>query len=238
MDRPARSVSIFLREPSMHTSPVKRRRTLRDASRRLLPAVAALCMAGCISTPPLADLAPLEDVFPQAPAEAEYASIPQQAVKTAVYEAPFEDVFRLASVSASQAQLNVERVDRQGGVILATRATMMAPDTVMNGGELLPHRYYYVIRVKELESRRTEVRVAAKVQGTCRITGGKNRAILGVMSLGMSEVAGAGALFGAEDKACREVMTPRWAAGRQSTEPELANVQTFLRNHLLAQGLI
>lgn len=207
-----------------------------SARRRALALAAGMLVllcSGCTSLYMTKEvpLATTDQAYPHlaAPNKAE---IPPEATKMAVYEAAFEDVFRFANVSASQAQFEVETVDAGKGLIFATRSTMMSPFQ-QYAPPPSPHRFFYAIQVKELAAKRTEVRIMAKVQGKCQTSNGAFRAFTGVFTLGVSEMALAP--ISAE---CKAITVPGWALGFHSTEQEMGQFQTFLRNNLLVAGLL
>ncbi len=200
--------------------------------RLLLACLGGLVFAGCTTT--AAQLQTVHEAFPDPVQVASGADIPTEAAKTMVYEVAFEDVFRLASLSASQAQLNVEDVQKRDGFIFATRSAMLMPPVGNQG--TTPHRFFYVISIKELAARRTQVRIAAKVQGKCeRLTGGA-RAIFAVTSFGITEAMLAG--LGNPQAECDALNSPNWALDKRSAEPEMAQFMVFLRNNLLAARLL
>lgn len=148
---------------------------------------------------------------------------PPDSVKKGVFRAPFEDVWRAASISASQAQLNVEIENKAKGVIFATRTIQAAPfPTVPTcqfsqpyNGVPQQRNYYYAIVLKEQEAKSTEVTVLALAQGRC-ITG-----------------ACAGFVDGEE---CRKYSSIHWATGLENSMTELNQVLIFIRNNLIAAG--
>ncbi|CAN5255699.1 hypothetical protein BH09PSE6_BH09PSE6_12590 [soil metagenome] len=193
----------------------------------LLPTPVLLSCFACCPTP-AAQLAEVQEVFPDAAQVSSGVGIPPEAMKTAVYEASFEDVFRVANVSASQAQLNVEDVQKKAGQIFATRSVMITFQQDSTAA-----RYFYLISVKEMAAKRTQVRIAAKVQGKCERLGAGFRAFTGVFTLGVSEIA-----LAPMASQCKDLSSPNWALDRLSAETEMAQFQTFMRNSLIAAGLM
>ncbi|KLD76795.1 hypothetical protein FZ025_13645 [Xanthomonas hyacinthi] len=192
-----------------------------------------LALSGCASTPNRPLQSSAREAFPDLSQAVSGNEAPAEAMKVAVYEAGFEDVFRVASVSASQAQLNVEQVDKKNGLIFATRDAMLLPG-ISAYDQPSPHRFFYVISVTELDAKRSQVRVVAKVQAECQnsVEGG-NRALLGALSFGMSEIA-----LAPIRHACERITHTRWAQGTWTAALEMGQFQVFMRNNLLAAGLL
>jgi hypothetical protein len=144
--------------------------------------------------------------------------IPQDSFKKMLFQAPYEDVFRAASVSASQAQFSVEEEKKAEGVILATRTAKEQPPQIypMSPVNQQPHQrnYYYAILVKEKGPKSTEVVIMAKVQGKC-----------------LTELLISPAV-------CKAYATPHWASGHDNAMQDLNQFIVFLRNNLIAAGLI
>ncbi|CAN5269774.1 hypothetical protein BH10PSE17_BH10PSE17_28770 [soil metagenome] len=205
---------------------MKMKQRIRDAASAAVVSIAVSMMAGC-ATPP-AQLVQVHEAFPDPSQVATGTGIPPEATKSAIYEASFEDVFRVANVSASQAQLNVEEVQKKAGQIFATRSAMITFQQSSTAA-----RFYYVISVKELAAKRTQVRIAAKVQGKCETIGSGFRVFTGVLTLGVSELG-----LGPLASQCKELSTPNWALDKFSAETEMGQFQTFMRNSLIASGLM
>jgi hypothetical protein len=142
--------------------------------------------------------------------------LPYESFKKAVFEVPYEDVFRAASLSASQAQFNIEEERKADGLILATRTVQERPPRDAAPGNQRPHQrnYYYAIVVKEKGPKSTEVVIMAKAQGKC-----------------LADPLGSPAQ-------CRAYAIPHWAAGHDNPTQDLGQFMTFLRNNLIAAGLL
>jgi hypothetical protein len=144
--------------------------------------------------------------------------IPRDSFKKAAFKVPYEDVFRAASVSASQAQFSIEEERKADGVILAMRTIQERPpqDIPIAPGNQRPHQrnYYYAIVVKEKGPKSTEVVIMAKAQGKCLVDP-------------LSATA-----------ACKAYAVPHWAAGHDDATPDLNQYMIFLRNNLIAAGLL
>lgn len=196
----------------------------------------AAAAAGC-ATVTKVELAEVRDVFSDRSQLATGNGVPPEASKTAVYDVPFEDVFRLTNLSASQAQLSVEDVQKNAGIILATRSVMKDPSGM--GSAPTPHRFFYAVSVQELAPKSTRVRVVAKMQGKCQTStesvpgGSAMYAFVTVSTLGLGHMA-----LAPLDKRCKELRQPHWATDKDSAEQELSQFFIFLRNNLLAARLL
>jgi len=195
----------------------------------------AAAAAGCASSPKV-QLADVREVFTDPKQLASGAGVPAEATKTAVYEVPFEDVFRLANISASQAQLSVEEVQKNAGLIFATRAIMKSAAGFGTGAPT-PHRFFYAISVQELGPKSTRVRVMAKLQGKCETDvefwGGPTYTLLAIGSVGIGPLMGSSI-----NKQCEALRVPHWAINQDSAETEISQFFVFLRNNLLAARLL
>ncbi len=147
-----------------------------------------------------------------------FEHLPQDSFKKMVFQAPFEDVFRAASISVSQSQFSLEEERKAEGVILATRIVEALPpqDRPIAPGNQRPHQrnYYYAIVVKERGPKTTEVIIAAKAQGKCLIDPLSNTS------------------------ACKAYSIPHWATGHDAATQDLNQFMIFLRNNLIQAGLI
>lgn len=191
-----------------------------------------LALSACATSPDRPLQTSARQVFSDTSQAVSGNGVAAEAMKVAVYEAGFEDVFRVASVSASQAQLNVEQVDKKSGLIFATRDAMLLPG-VSAYDQPVPHRFFYVISVTELDATRSQVRVVAKVQSECKKVRGGGRAVMGIFSFGMSEIA-----LAPLNHTCDKVSQIRWAQGTHTAALELGQFQVFMRSNLLAAGLL
>ncbi len=193
---------------------------------------AILATAGCAGARLQPDrLMGIQDAFPKGTDTSPPAAF-SEAAKTNVLEAPYEDVFRAASVAASQAQFNVEHVQKSRGLILASRPVKMRPHGTSADypeWQITDHAYFYAVSVRELGPKRTEVRISAKVQGRC-----------GMWSAGMYVMTGGlgTAYFNEQNARCRELSSGMWAIGSHNTAQEMGQFLTFLRNNLLAAGML
>ncbi len=162
-------------------------------------------------------------------AEIQPPAAASNAIRKGLFAASYEDVFRAATVAASQAQLNVERADKSKGLILATRSVPMVPA----GTDYLrptEHIFYYAITVKELEPKQSEVTIASKVQGQCSM------APVGTVTVFSLGTATAHALK--LNEKCTSLSNGMWAVGTHGSGRELGQFQTFLRNNLIAAGVL
>jgi len=155
--------------------------------------------------------------------------VPNSATKVADYAVSYDDAFRAANVSVSQAQLNVEEVEKGKGSILATREAQQA------GGDGQPRvtRYFYAISVTELDGKHSRVRIVVKVQAPCYAYSPVQRLLYDVGSFGATEAVNA--TVAPVFANCKDQEQPNWPP---ATPPELAQFQVFVRNNLLAAGLL
>ena len=183
------------------------------SSTLLLLGTTMVLMTACV--------APATDVMPQfmtvqeafGPSGSDEPPKDSKAIKTNIFDASYEEVFRAASVSTSQAQFEIQSEDKHRGVILATRE-------VQGSGYWFPRIFFYSIRLKELGPKRTKVTIVAKVQAACtRFNWG-----------GASET----------NALCDKVSKGAWAdlGGIFLAAPELSQFMIFVRNNLLAAGAL
>lgn len=148
--------------------------------------------------------------------------IPSESHQKSMFNVPYEDVYRAVYVSASQAQLNIVKESKAEGVILALQAlTINPPSDLMNcpannfaNNKPLQWYYYYAIVIKERGPRSTEVTAMAKAQGRCF----------------------SGVCFGNDP--CPQYASIHWAAGLDSAMTNLSQLMVFIRNNLIAAGLM
>ena len=201
---------------------------------RIISLIVLACfLMSCTVTVPKR-FATLEEVYPPNASLTPPPDAPLDSFKKGTFEAPYEDVFRAVSVSASQAQFNVESTDKARGLILATRVMM-----VRNLGESRtsePRQYSYAIMVKENGPKSSEVMVLAKVQQSCTR--------MSFLS-GMSGILGFGVLLIAtlpiyllDKTTCDKAATVQWATGEFTTLQEMTQIMTFTRNNLIAAGTL
>jgi len=199
----------------------------------LAGAVCAL-IAGCASGPTYSPetFMTAREAFPTPATLPDQASA--QATRTSVYNAAFEDVYRAANVSASQAQFHIDGEQKSAGHILASRSLRMVPKNV-NLDSSTEHMYFYSIVVRELGPKSTEVRISVKVQGKCIMLGAGRRAALGVFSLGLTEALN---MSGNQQTNCTALSSGTWAARDYSNSEDMLRFLTFVRNNLLAAGAL
>lgn len=171
----------------------------------------------------------VREAFPDLPSVATGQGVPSTATKVADYSVSYDDAFRAANMSVSQAQLNVEEVDNKHGAILATREAQ----EVGSNGKPSETRYFYAISVTELGAKRSQIRIVVKVQAPCFAYNPAQRIMYGVGSLGFTELANLALPDIMKD--CKEYEQPNWP---HATPPELGQFQVFVRNNLLAAGLL
>jgi hypothetical protein len=187
-----------------------------------------LCLlGGCAPTATWSPsrFAALEEAFPSERFLDSTAGIPSDSLKKNLFNAPYEDVFRAVSISASQAQMLVEKEDKKGGIILAVRTIQAPPppglpDCVLAlQGNTRPQQrnYYYAILVKEMGPKSTEVTAVAKAQGRC-IDGP--------------------CLTGPPAATCHAYASVHWAMAHENSLQELTQLMIFIRNNLIQAGLL
>jgi len=168
----------------------------------------------------------IKEAYPTSESVQPPSQVSSDTFKKAVFEAPYEDVFRFAQVAASQAQLNIEGTDKANGVILATRvAKTFTPD-----GER-ESRYHYGIIVKETGPKTTEVTISTKKQTSCSKLHEGTAGFLTCISFGLlAPLAIVDAVKCTEEKASLQWTT--------DSLPEINQFLTLIRNNLIAAGLI
>lgn len=170
----------------------------------------------------------ITDVYGDGVNENEFAAAPIPSKTTAVFDAPYADVFSVASTSVTQNQWNIHSADEEAGVILATRAIKDQFRTG-NGYKQVDRHYHYFIRIDEVSGDQSRVQAVAKTQGGCLHA---NRGALAAMSFGISE-----AYISRAMKECRDVGSKTmWAEGEKSVKSELDNLVIVIRNNLIALG--
>lgn len=171
----------------------------------------------------------INDVYPQASMDGEFEAAPMTSKSSAVFGAPYVDVYAVVRRSAAQNQWNLQTEDEAAGSIRATRVTR---DQARTGDSFTPvdRNFYYLINVDEISGTESRVRVIAKTQAQCfQVKRGQYAAI----SLGLSE-----AYTAREQKECRAVGSKtQWAQGDNSAKAELENLIVLIRNNLIALGL-
>ena len=181
----------------------------------------AVLVGGCASATSI-DLLPKVHSAEEAFAESAHGVQPPQgspAAKSAVFEASFEQVYRAASVSTSQALFEVEKEDTRTGRIFAKRIVEREPISVSWGTETATHTYFYLITVKELAPKRSEVAILARVTAPCRLSHSYDR------------IAASAEKLQADDDRCRALAAGTWAGG---AEPQLSQFMILVRNNLIA----
>lgn len=151
---------------------------------------------------------------------------PEDSKMSMTYEASYEDVFRLAKVSASQAQFLIEKSDKENGYINASQSTRrgvhiatLTPSEQVGGrtgGTVVSEKRFYLIKIKELTGESTEVTIVNKVQFEC-IYDDK---------------------FLVDPKPCEQMSKVHWPVGPQIDITNLENFHKFLNNNLISAGLI
>jgi len=199
-------------------------------SRLVLNSVLALVLiyfmlgTGCAKVLPTR-FATIKEAYPTGESLQPPSQAPPDSFKKAVFEAPYEDVFRFAHVSATQALFNVESTDKAKGVILAARVAKIFAD-----GEH-ESRYHYGILVKETGPKTTEVIIATKKQTSCAKMHEATAGFLTCISFGiLAPLAIVDASKCTEEKA-----SLKWAT---DSLPEMNQFMMLIRNNLIQAGLI
>lgn len=158
------------------------------------------------------------------------SSAPPESIKKSTFEAPFEDVFRAVTVSASQAQFNIESSDKSKGMILAER---IAPTGRVGDNNVTQTKFFHAIAVKEVGSKVTEVTILSKAQTRCGYQSAGTHVGLTILTFGIW------LLFippmVALDNQCKDAAKLHWDT--MSLE-RLTQFMTFIRNNLIAAGVL
>lgn len=190
--------------------------------------VCALSLGGCASTYLPEKWSSLDEAFP--PRERLRSSeVPSESQQRGIFAAPYEDVYRAAMTSLSQAQYNIGYEDKKSGSLAGTRIVQAPPGPGVGDNAVMPteRRYFVTVSVQERGPKSTEVLVAAKAQGRCQLT----PAVAHIIT------AGASAMMGVNDK-CRAYSELHWASGNTSASQDLNSLLNFIRNNLLAAGVL
>ncbi len=185
-----------------------------------------LLLIGCASNPYHGPehFAKSVDVF----ASARNGSLPEGGPSDSklqiVYDAPYEDVFRTAKVSAAQAQLFVEEANKDKGVIFAVQSKKVGShinnyieSTLSTAGWIESEKRFYLIAVKELTAESTTVAIVSKIQFECK-------------------APGSGVITNIE--ACRDKTKVHWPLGKERDISTMEMFHNFLQNNLIAAGLL
>lgn len=186
--------------------------------------VGVAVMAGCLSAirHPQDGMASVESVYATSEIESLNDKAPSGSKKATLFTASYEDVYRAAFVSASQIQIDIETENKSKGLVLGTRVVEAiplvprCPNSERFNGVGLPRKYFYAIVVKEKGAKSTEVLATVKVQGACWT----------------------GLCVKSADMACTHYSTPHWADLGENPEKELTQLITFIRNNLIAAGVL
>ena len=151
--------------------------------------------------------------------------IPADSYKRVTYEAPYEDVFRIANISATQAMFSVESIDKSKGIIFAMKVTQEQGVWNYNacGSPKNEKRYFYAIKVTEIGPETTEILVLSKTQGAACYAGGAS----------VGTVVGSGMGLFRKDEA-EAYATVHWSTKLQ----DLLDYFNLIRTNLIAEGFI
>ena len=162
---------------------------------------------------------PSDDVFDN------LEGVPPDSYKKVTYQAPYEDVFRIANISATQAMFSVESINKSAGIIYAMKITQ--EPGVWNysacGSAKNEKRYFYAIKISETGSETTEIIVLAKAQGAACYAGGAS----------VGTVVGSGMGLFKKDEA-EAYASVHWSTKLQ----DLLEYFNLIRNNLIAEGFI
>jgi hypothetical protein len=146
---------------------------------------------------------------------------PADWIKKVVLDASYEEVFRAASIAATQAQWEIEKQDKHAGIVLAKRLVEGEAVPISWGTEQSTHAHFYRITVTELAAKQTEIAIVAKVQAHCSLQ--KHR-LLGPSRDKIEK----------DNEYCRKLAAGMWRSVAGSAE--VSQFMVFLRNNLLAAG--
>lgn len=167
----------------------------------------------------------LKEVYPSDDVFDNLEGIPPDSYKRATYQAPYEDVFRIANVSATQAMMSVESINKTTGIIYAMKVTQEPGVWNYNacGSAKNEKRYFYAIKVSETGPEATEILILSKAQGAACYAGGAS----------IGTVVGSGMGLFKKDEA-EAYATVHWSTKLQ----DLLEYFNLIRNNLIAEGLI
>ncbi|CAN5255517.1 hypothetical protein BH09PSE6_BH09PSE6_12580 [soil metagenome] len=198
-----------------------------NALRLLLIAGLASSLAACF-TPPKAYQS-MREAYPDAQQITAAEVAPAEAVKSAIYEASFEDVFRLATPAAKQILWQVDDADKSQGLLYFSNEARVKIDKADDNPSA--SHYYYGIHVKRLAPKQTSVRIVAKVQSQCVKWPTGLAVPYAVLSLGMTIP-----IMMSANSQCDMASKPDWALDTRNAEPYMTQFLTALRNGLFAAG--
>lgn len=170
----------------------------------------------------------VSEVYPNAADSSQLAAAPPSSKTATTFNAPYFDVFAVASRSVTQNQWNLVSQDENTGTILATKVVAGQFNTP-NGPVPAERHYHFLIGVEEASAGQTQLWAVAKTQGACMQL---KRGTAGAMTFGMSEAS-----FPESMKNCRDQGSKtNWAIGINSAKAELDNLAILIRNNLIALG--
>lgn len=198
--------------------------------KRLIPALMALLiLTGCASTKLPEKWASTSDAYPDE-ASLQPPEGLEDAYESAIFPAPYEDVYRAALISASQANLNVTHEDKSAGRIFAKRVLDYAPSVFTTGGHA-ERRYFYAVVLDELGPKSVKVTIMAKAQGACEMGAPP---LVDIATLGTTAAMDAGMNV---KELCLYYSQPHWATDFDHSAKELNDFMVLVRNNLIAAGL-
>ncbi len=201
---------------------------------RLIASVLLVCFtAGCVSTKP-ERFATVQEAFPiNEPLSTNGLS--HDSFRSAVYEAPFDDVFRAATTAITFADFNIESSDSANGIILASNENTYRSRNSFGGDFNRRHSFAVVLTKKGRTS--TEVTIYSKIQSTCRYMGLISSVLFIVVS------AGVGVLYTPvlilDYSTCSELAELHWVTeSQESKAPKMAEILTSIRQKLMTSGAL
>ena len=189
----------------------------------LIPSL--IMLNGCFKDLP-ENFSTITDVYPQK--ETNIDDAPQGSFMKTSLRVPYEDAFRSATVAASQAQLATIDSDQDLGRILALRATAVNP-LVRKGAS----QYYYLIKVKEVTSNETEITIVTKSEEKCKYATPVGLTLFTILTLGI--LLFFMPLIAMENSQCTDKSTLHYDV---TSMPEITQFMNFVRNDLIAAGLL
>ena len=167
--------------------------------------------------------------------------VARQAVVRQVFQAPYEDVYRAASVAATKSLFNVEAQNKRVGHILATEIVRRQTNINTQSDALEYDKFYYAVLVNELGPRRTQVTIMTKVQARCFYP----EVGVGIHIASLGTLAALNRTLNREET-CKFRSNLRWAAvgsgDKYRVTPnrtaEMMQFMTILRSNLINAGAL
>jgi hypothetical protein len=171
----------------------------------------------------------IDQVFPSTDQLIPSGDNPVSGYRKVTYPVSYADVFRSSEVTAVQNMMNIEKVDEDSGVILASKVTpepQPFEQSQVCMGLKNEVRYFYAIKVEETGPSSTDVTLVIKAQGRCCYAGGA--------TVGGAVGSMMGVPFAEWKKKCLEFSSVHYSDKQQ----DISQYFNFLRLNLLNAGLI